>query len=74
MEPYRSFFPHAGLLLPETERVAAKVVVLPTGSAIGDAEIHGICGIIRLGAANGRVLRDALASRPMAAAAPLTAL
>src|SRR5206468_2803782 len=35
MEPYRSFFPHAGLLLPETEEVSKRVVILPTGTAIG---------------------------------------
>jgi len=70
MEPYRSFFPHAGLLLPETERVAGKVVVLPSGSAIGEAEIRGICGIIRLGTAHWRALREMLTSRPMAAVAP----
>src|ERR1017187_2380865 len=28
MEPYRSYFPDAGLLLPETERVSACVLVL----------------------------------------------
>jgi dTDP-4-amino-4,6-dideoxygalactose transaminase len=66
MEPYRSFFPHAGLLLPETERVAAKVVVLPTGNTIGAEEIAGICRIIRLAASNGRALRD-LSMRPEAA-------
>lgn len=53
MEPYRSFFPHAGLLLPETERLARKVIVLPTGAAIGEDEISGICAILRLAAANG---------------------
>lgn len=40
MEPYRSFSPHAGLLLPETERLARRIVVLPTGTAIGEEEIY----------------------------------
>jgi dTDP-4-amino-4,6-dideoxygalactose transaminase len=48
MEPYRSYFPHAGLLLPVTERVARRVIVLPTGTAVGPEEIKTICGIIRL--------------------------
>ena len=69
MEPYRSYFPHAGLLLPETERVASKIVVLPTGTAIGEAEIAGICGVIRLAAANGRELAERLPARQTAAAA-----
>jgi len=34
MEPYRSLFPHAGLLLPTTALVAERVVVLPTGAAV----------------------------------------
>src|SRR6202043_4131884 len=39
MEPYRSLFPHAGLLLPETERLSHSVLVLPTGTAVSEAEI-----------------------------------
>lgn len=34
MEPYRSLFPHAGLLLPNTSLVAERVIVLPTGTAV----------------------------------------
>jgi dTDP-4-amino-4,6-dideoxygalactose transaminase len=68
MEPYRSFFPHAGLLLPETERIACKIVVLPTGSAIGESEISDICQVIRLATANGRPLRERLSARPILAA------
>jgi dTDP-4-amino-4,6-dideoxygalactose transaminase len=48
MEPYRSFFPHVGLLLPETEELVKKVLILPTGTAIGTGDIQGICRIIRL--------------------------
>jgi dTDP-4-amino-4,6-dideoxygalactose transaminase len=47
MEPYRSFFPHAGLLLAETERVAARIMLLPTGQAVTSEAIKTICGIIR---------------------------
>lgn len=32
MKPYRDLFPHAGLVLEETERVANRVIVLPTGA------------------------------------------
>src|ERR1035437_5832062 len=60
MEPYRSFFPHAGLMLPATERVAQRLLVLPTGTTIGESEISGICAVIRLIAANGRALRQRL--------------
>lgn len=48
MEPYRSYFPHAGLMLPNTERLATQVLSLPTGTAIGPNEIDKICQIFRL--------------------------
>jgi dTDP-4-amino-4,6-dideoxygalactose transaminase len=48
MEPYRSYFPHAGLLLPCTERLAKQVLCLPTGTAVGPEDISKICQIIRL--------------------------
>lgn len=47
MQPYRSHFPHAKLLLPQTEKLAAKIVVLPTGTAVTPADVAKICGIIR---------------------------
>jgi dTDP-4-amino-4,6-dideoxygalactose transaminase len=47
MEPYRSFFPHAGLLLKETDRLANRVLSLPTGTAVSDDDIHTICDIIK---------------------------
>jgi dTDP-4-amino-4,6-dideoxygalactose transaminase len=47
MEPYRSLQPNAGLLLPETERVAARVIVLPTGQAVDETTIARVCRIIR---------------------------
>jgi dTDP-4-amino-4,6-dideoxygalactose transaminase len=52
MEPYRSHQPHAGLLLPVTQAVAQRVLLLPTGMGIGEEEIRKICGIIRLCPAN----------------------
>jgi len=47
MEPYRSLQPHAHLLLPETERVAARVMVLPTGQGVSEESIGMICEILR---------------------------
>ncbi len=47
MRPYRSYYPHAGLVLPRTKVVADRVLVLPTGSALGENEIAGICSILR---------------------------
>jgi dTDP-4-amino-4,6-dideoxygalactose transaminase len=47
MEPYKSSFPHAGLLLPETEKLTNRVLCLPTGTSVGEGQIRGICQIIR---------------------------
>lgn len=62
MEPYRSYFPHAGLLLPETERLVKRVLSLPTGTAINPDNIRRICQIIRLVAANGKKIQARLQS------------
>jgi len=47
MEPYRSYFPNAHLLLPLTEQMAQQVLVLPTGSIMTTSDIESICHIIR---------------------------
>jgi len=52
MEPYRSYFPHAGLVLPETEKLTRRVLSLPTGTAVGPDEIRGICQILRVAILN----------------------
>jgi len=53
MEPYRSFFPHAGLLLPETEKISDRILVLPTGTSISSDDIYKITQLIRYCANNG---------------------
>jgi dTDP-4-amino-4,6-dideoxygalactose transaminase len=47
MEPYRLYFPHAGLLLPNTERVVERIVCLPTGTSVEVEDITRICQLIR---------------------------
>jgi dTDP-4-amino-4,6-dideoxygalactose transaminase len=47
MEPYRSLQPNAGLFLPETERIAARVIVLPTGQMVDEDAISRICILIK---------------------------
>ena len=51
MEPYRSYYPHAGLVLANTTRVAERVVVLPTGTATTVDDITAITSILRVLAA-----------------------
>jgi len=52
MEPYRSYYPNAYLLLPETEKLVRKVVVLPTGTAIDEKTIEKVCGMVHFVIAN----------------------
>ena len=63
MEPYVSYYPNAGLLLPETERVASRLMSLPTGTAVGSAEIHKIAQILRTAIEHAGEVRNHLASR-----------
>jgi dTDP-4-amino-4,6-dideoxygalactose transaminase len=65
MEPYRSLFPHAGLVLPVTERVAERVLVLPTGTAVSDDAARTICDILRTAIAVAPEIRQAISRRAM---------
>jgi dTDP-4-amino-4,6-dideoxygalactose transaminase len=56
MQPYRSYFPHAGLLLQNTDRVSAQVLILPTGQTLDTEMIGSICQIIRLAVSQGKDL------------------
>jgi dTDP-4-amino-4,6-dideoxygalactose transaminase len=57
MEPYRSYFPHAALVLPETEKLCRRVMVLPNGTGVGEPAISEICHIIRTAVSNGPAVR-----------------
>ncbi|MGB3460618.1 DegT/DnrJ/EryC1/StrS family aminotransferase [Rhodanobacter lindaniclasticus] len=46
MKPYRDLFPHTGLLLPHSEAVASRVIVLPNGGAINEAMISTLRDIL----------------------------
>jgi len=48
MEPYKSLYPHAGLLTPVTEKVAQRVMLLPTGASIDATTIDIICEKLRV--------------------------
>jgi dTDP-4-amino-4,6-dideoxygalactose transaminase len=53
MEPYRSLFGDAVERLPNTDDVARRVLALPTGTSVGQAEIEIVTELI------GRAMRDA---------------
>lgn len=54
MEPYRTLYPRARQTLPVTEQIAERVLVLPTGVAIGTDEIDYVANLIRQTLAGGR--------------------
>lgn len=53
MQPYRAYFPNAGLMLPVTERVSSQVLVLPTGQAFTTDDVSRVCGVLRCAVAHG---------------------
>ncbi|MBX3692110.1 DegT/DnrJ/EryC1/StrS family aminotransferase [Dokdonella sp.] len=46
MQPYRDLFPHAGLVLPQTNNLAARIVVLPNGN-LPDGTALTISNVLR---------------------------
>jgi dTDP-4-amino-4,6-dideoxygalactose transaminase len=60
MEPYRSYFPLTSLWLQETEKMAKRVIVLPTGAAVHGEAIQIISQLVRLAVSHGREIRDLL--------------
>ena len=63
MVPYRSCFPHAGLLLPETERLTARVLSLPNGTSVNAADIETFGGLIRFAIDHSAEIRRELLAR-----------
>ncbi len=63
MEPYRSYFPHSGLLLPVTERQSARVFSLPTGTSVSPDQVAEIVQLLALIVEHGEALSEALARR-----------
>jgi dTDP-4-amino-4,6-dideoxygalactose transaminase len=47
MKPYRDLFPHAGLMLENTESLAAKIVVLPNGASLPNGSVEAIASICK---------------------------
>ncbi|MEP6740886.1 MAG: aminotransferase class I/II-fold pyridoxal phosphate-dependent enzyme [bacterium] len=60
MEPYRSYFPHAGFLLPETESTTERVLCLPTGGTVSEDEVERVCQILKLALENSSEVRQRL--------------
>lgn len=55
MEPYHSNSP--AVQLPETEKVAMRVLCLPTGTAVSPGDIAQVCQILKLAIGNAHAVR-----------------
>jgi len=62
MEPYRSYFPHASLTLPETEKLSRRVMVLPNGASVDEQAIEKICRVVGTAVASADAVRARLSS------------
>ena len=74
MEPYRSYFPHASLLLPHTEQLCQRVLVLPTGTTVDGESVGRICRIIRTAMSNSSVVKARIAESAAGAVGKSTAM
>lgn len=63
MEPYRTLYPRAAARLPHTDAVAAKLLILPTGTGVSDRDIQRLCDLLALMVEQGPALRERLAAR-----------
>ncbi|HEY9722349.1 MAG TPA: DegT/DnrJ/EryC1/StrS family aminotransferase [Oscillatoriaceae cyanobacterium] len=70
MEPYRSYFPHAGMLLPNTNRLCSRVLALPTGTAVEPEAIDRVCDIVRFALANGPAITERFAQTERTSVVP----
>jgi len=46
MQPYRDLWPHSGLLLPNSQAVSERIIVLPTGNALPPAAAQTIADVL----------------------------
>jgi dTDP-4-amino-4,6-dideoxygalactose transaminase len=63
MEPYRSFQPNAGHLLPQTEAVAKRIIIMPTGQTVTREIIRRIRDILVSAVQNAGAVRKKLAAK-----------
>lgn len=62
MEPYRSYFPNAELLLSVTEKVMRRMLCLPTGTSITKKTVTAICLLIAEIVARGKEIKQRMES------------
>jgi dTDP-4-amino-4,6-dideoxygalactose transaminase len=60
MEPYRTLYPGAGARLPDTEAIAERLLILPTGTGVDAQDIERLCDLLELMLREGAALRERL--------------
>jgi dTDP-4-amino-4,6-dideoxygalactose transaminase len=60
MEPYRTLYPGAGAMLPVTEALVERVVILPTGAAVSAGDVAQVCELIAYVIEHAPLVREAL--------------
>lgn len=60
MEPYRVLYPEARLRLPQSERLADRVLCLPAGNAMNEPAIDAVCDVIRTAVRHADVVKAKL--------------
>lgn len=63
MEPYRTLYPRAAKRLPCTDAVTERLVVLPTGTGVPEADVHRLCDLLALLVEQGPAVRARMATR-----------
>jgi dTDP-4-amino-4,6-dideoxygalactose transaminase len=58
MEPYRSYIPYWGQLVPVTEILAQRCLALPTGQAVSEQDVRVLCSIIQVALREGASLKE----------------
>src|SRR5206468_8646442 len=71
MEPYRTIQPFVGARLRETEALAQRILILPTGTAVRPADISQICELMKYCLANAAELSKRLPKERLAVARDL---
>jgi len=63
MEPYHSLNPDEKYLLPETEKLITKIIVLPTGTSVTRTDIKRVCDLIGFAIKQGNAIKKELEIR-----------
>lgn len=62
MEPYRTLYPNAGAALQHTDAIAARLLILPTGTGVSLDDVGRICALIATAVEQGSALHAKVAA------------